>query len=135
MGEIVLGVFGLYLIFQVVMGYRRGLMKSMLNLASWILTFAIAYEGASYFKDIIISEEVAISKPNAEIFHHALDKIGYHDKNKVLMVGDSLTSDIQGGINAGIDTCWYNPNEYINNTNIKPTYEIKSLFQLRELLK
>ena len=54
MGEIVLGVFGLYLIFQVVMGYRRGLMKSMLNLASWILTFAIAYEGASYFKDIII---------------------------------------------------------------------------------
>ena len=59
----------------------------------------------------------------------------YHDKKKVLMVGDSLTSDIQGGINAGIDTCWYNPNEYINNTNIKPTYEIKSLFQLRELLK
>ena len=78
---------------------------------------------------------VAISKPNAEIFHHALDKINYHDKKKVLMVGDSLTSDIQGGINAGIDTCWYNPNEYINNTNIKPTYEIKSLFQLRELLK
>ena len=54
MGEIVLGVFGLYLIFQVVMGYRRGLMKSMLNLASWILTFAIAYEGAAYFKDIVI---------------------------------------------------------------------------------
>lgn len=51
------------------------------------------------------------------------------------MVGDNLTSDIQGGINAGIDTCWYNPNEYINNTNIKPTYEIKSLFQLGELLK
>ena len=43
-------------------------------------------------------------------------------KYEVLMVGDSLTSDIQGGINAGIDTCWYNPNEYINNTNIKPTY-------------
>ena len=71
----------------------------------------------------------------SKIAKYALDKIGYHDKNKVLMVGDSLTSDIQGGINAGIDTCWYNPNEYINNTNIKPTYEIKSLFQLRELLK
>lgn len=89
---------------------------------------------AKYFKDIIISEEIAISKPNAEIFHHALEKINCHDKNKVLMVGDSLTSDIQGGINAGIDTCWYNPNECINNTKIKPTYEIKSLFQLRELL-
>lgn len=54
MGEIVLGVFGLYLIFQMFMGYRKGLIKSMLNLASWILTFAIAYEGASYFKDIVI---------------------------------------------------------------------------------
>lgn len=54
MGEIVLGVFGLYLIFQTVMGYRRGFLKSMLNLASWILTFAIAYEGAGYFKDIVI---------------------------------------------------------------------------------
>lgn len=54
MGEIVLGVFGLYLIFQTVMGYRRGFLRSMLNLASWILTFAIAYEGASYFKDIVI---------------------------------------------------------------------------------
>lgn len=54
MGEIVLGVFGLYLIFQTVMGYRRGFLKSMLNLASWILTFAIAYEGAAYFKDIVI---------------------------------------------------------------------------------
>ena len=54
MGDIVLGVFGLYLIFQMIMGYRRGLLRSMLNLASWILTFAIAYEGASYFKDIVI---------------------------------------------------------------------------------
>lgn len=54
MGEIVLGVFGLYLIFQIFMGYRRGFLRSMLNLASWILTFAIAYEGAAYFKDIVI---------------------------------------------------------------------------------
>ena len=61
MGEIVLGIFGLYLIFQVVIGYRRGLMRSMLNLASWILTFAIAYEGASYFKDIVI-QNVFINK-------------------------------------------------------------------------
>ena len=54
MGEIVLGVFGLYLIFQMIMGYRRGLLRSMLNLASWILTFAVAYEGAAYLKDIVI---------------------------------------------------------------------------------
>lgn len=54
MGEIIVAVFGIYLIFQMVMGYRRGLIKSMLNLASWILTFAIAYQGAGYFKDIVI---------------------------------------------------------------------------------
>ena len=54
MGEVIVAVFGIYLIFQVVIGYRRGLIKSMLNLASWILTFAIAYQGAGYFKDIVI---------------------------------------------------------------------------------
>lgn len=54
MGEIVVAVFGIYLIFQMIIGYRRGLIKSMLNLASWILTFAIAYQGAGYFKDIVI---------------------------------------------------------------------------------
>lgn len=54
MGEIIVAVFCIYLIFQMFIGYRRGLIKSMLNLASWILTFAIAYEGASYFKDIVI---------------------------------------------------------------------------------
>lgn len=54
MGEIIIAFFGIYLIFQMVIGYRRGLIKSMLNLASWILTFAIAYQGAGYFKDIVI---------------------------------------------------------------------------------
>lgn len=54
MGEIVTGIFAIYLIFQMIMGYRRGLIRSMLNLASWILTFAIAYAGASYLKEIII---------------------------------------------------------------------------------
>lgn len=54
MGEIIVAVFGLYLIFQMFMGYRKGLIRSMLNLASWILTFAIAYEGTPYFKELII---------------------------------------------------------------------------------
>ena len=54
MGEITVAVFGIYLILQMIIGYRRGLIKSMLNLASWILTFAIAYKGAAYFKEIVI---------------------------------------------------------------------------------
>lgn len=50
------------------------------------------------------------------------------------MVGDSLTSDIQGGINFGIDTCWYNPNKLENNSNISPKYEISTFEELNHLL-
>lgn len=84
-----------------------------------------------YFKAIIVSEEVQVSKPNPEIFEFALDNT---DKSQVLVVGDSLTSDIQGGINLGVDTCWYNPNKIVNKTEIKPTYEISNLFQLKDIL-
>lgn len=89
---------------------------------------------SKYFDDIVISEEILISKPNPKIFEHALKNINHTDKSKVLMVGDSLTSDIQGGINFGIDTCWYNPNKIINKTSIKPTYEISNFNELKALL-
>lgn len=90
---------------------------------------------AQYFEDIVISEEVEVSKPDPRIFEHALNNIKHTDKNKVLMVGDSLTSDIQGGINFGIDTCWYNPNKIENKTGIRPTYEISNLMELRVILE
>lgn len=89
---------------------------------------------AKYFDDIVISEEISISKPDSKIFEHALNNINYFEKSKVLMVGDSLTSDIQGGINFGIDTCWYNPNKTINNKDVKPTYEISCFNDLKDLL-
>ncbi|EHR1327170.1 YjjG family noncanonical pyrimidine nucleotidase [Clostridium perfringens] len=89
---------------------------------------------AKYFDPIVISEEILISKPDPKIFEHTLKHINFSDKSKVLMVGDSLTSDIQGGINFGIDTCWYNPNKIKNETSIKPTYEISSFDELKSLL-
>jgi 2-haloacid dehalogenase len=89
---------------------------------------------SKYFDDIVISEEILISKPNPKIFEHVLKNINYTDKSKVLVVGDSLTSDIQGGINFGVDTCWYNPNKIINETSIKPTYEISNFNALKSLL-
>lgn len=89
---------------------------------------------AKYFKDIVISEEIGVSKPNPAIFEHTLKNINYTDKSKILMIGDSLTSDIQGGINFEIDTCWYNPNNLVNETGIKPTYEISNLNDLPDLL-
>ncbi len=90
---------------------------------------------AEYFEDIVISEEVEVSKPDPKIFELALGNIKYTDKSKVLMVGDSLTSDIQGGINFGIDTCWYNSDKAVNRTMIKPTYEISDLMELKDILK
>ncbi|CAH0437686.1 Conserved hypothetical protein [Clostridium neonatale] len=68
------------------------------------------------------------------IFEHTLKNINFFDKNKVLIIGDSLSSDIQGGINSDIDTCWYNPNKIINETSIKPTYEISNFDELKSLL-
>jgi putative hydrolase of the HAD superfamily len=89
---------------------------------------------AKYFIDVVISEEIKVAKPAPEIFEHAVKDIKNMDKRKILVVGDSLSSDIQGGINFGVDTCWYNPNRIINNTNIKPTYEISSLMELKNIL-
>ena len=90
---------------------------------------------AKYLEDIVVSEEVNISKPDPKIFEHALNNIKHTDKSKVLIIGDSLTSDIQGGINLGVDTCWFNPNKILNKTEIKPTYEISSLMELKEILE
>lgn len=89
---------------------------------------------AKYFDAIVISEEILIAKPDPKIFEHTLKHMNFYDKSKVLMVGDSLTSDIQGGINFGIDTCWYNPNKIENKTSITPTYEISSFEELKSLL-
>ena len=90
---------------------------------------------AKYFEDIVVSEEVNVSKPDPKIFELSLNNINYMDKSKVLMVGDSLTSDIKGGINFDIDTCWFNPNKIINKTEIKPTYEISSLMDLKDIVE
>ncbi|WP_066889450.1 YjjG family noncanonical pyrimidine nucleotidase [Clostridium nigeriense] len=89
---------------------------------------------AKYFETIVISEEVKASKPNPEIFEIALSNLNYSDKSKILMIGDSLSSDIKGGINFGIDTCWTNFKNLENSTTLKPTYEISTLMDLLKIL-
>jgi 2-haloacid dehalogenase len=91
-------------------------------------------EIANFFDNITISEEVHVSKPDPKIFEISLENMNYTDKRRILMVGDSLTSDIQGGINFGIDTCWYNPEQLVNKTKLVPTYEISSLSKLNNVL-
>ncbi|OCL26667.1 noncanonical pyrimidine nucleotidase, YjjG family [Orenia metallireducens] len=87
-----------------------------------------------YFDHLIISEEIGVAKPNPKIFEHTFKEIGHQDKSNVLIVGDSLSSDIQGGINFGIDTCWFNPHNQENLTDLKPTYEISELNELKIVL-
>jgi len=79
---------------------------------------------AQSFEAIITSEEAGSQKPQADIFNYAFDKLQISDKSRVLMIGDSLTSDIQGGNHYGIDTCWFNPQVKNNETATQPTYEI-----------
>ena len=62
-----------------------------------------------YFSDVIISEEVGSAKPDEGIFNVAFEKMSHPPKADVLIIGDSLTSDIRGGNRFGIDTCWFNP--------------------------
>lgn len=87
-----------------------------------------------YFEDIIISDEIKIAKPDAKIFKHTLQKLNFTDKSKVLMIGDSLTSDMRGGINAGIDTCWLNVEERDKPNDMNITYIINNILELKNIL-
>lgn len=87
-------------------------------------------ETERFFDLVIVSENVGAAKPAPQIFEAAFAEMGKVDKSRILMVGDTLSSDIQGGINVGIDTCWFNPAGIINDTGIQPTYEIRSILEL-----
>ena len=88
----------------------------------------------NYIEDVFVSEKLDSEKPNRKIFDAALRSLGVENREHVLMVGDSLSSDIQGGINAGLDTCWFNPNHAENPGKVCPTYEISNLEELYPLV-
>jgi 2-haloacid dehalogenase len=79
---------------------------------------------------IVISDEIGVAKPDAAFFDVTFCRIGNPAKHDVLVVGDSLTSDIQGGINYGIDTCWFNPLRLPRPAGRAATYEITALPEL-----
>lgn len=76
---------------------------------------------------IFLSEQLGFEKPAREFFDCVFEKLGPVDRDKILIVGDSLTSDILGGNHAGIRTCWYNPKGLKNDTSAKVDYEIQNL--------
>jgi len=82
-----------------------------------------------FFDAIVISGEVGKAKPGTEIFDITFEQLGRPDKATALMIGDNLGSDILGGVNYGIDTCWYNP-DLRNSNGLDITHEIASLSAL-----
>ncbi|MFG6358944.1 MAG: YjjG family noncanonical pyrimidine nucleotidase [Acetatifactor sp.] len=83
---------------------------------------------------VFISEVIGCAKPGKDFFDYCLGQIGEKDKSRILIVGDSMTSDILGGIRAGIRTCWYNPGERSHGFAYSADYEISVLPQIYEVL-
>lgn len=82
---------------------------------------------ADVFEVVSISGEMGTSKPGRAIFDATLDALGIDDRSSVVMIGDSLSSDIQGGINAGVDTIWFNPFDDVRADGVAPTHTISEL--------
>ncbi len=87
-----------------------------------------------YFEFVVTSEEVGKAKPHPDIFNKAFEYIGDIDRKQILMVGDNPSSDICGGNNVGVDTCWLNVDSKPVNITIKPNYQVSSLLELKKLL-
>lgn len=85
-------------------------------------------------EDIFISGVIGYEKPRREYFEYCLDQIEEKDLSKILIVGDSLTSDIAGGIHAGIKTCWYNPRKKTAGAEYRIDFEIHNLSEIFDIL-
>ena len=88
-----------------------------------------------FFEKVFVSQEIGHNKPSLAYFEGCFAQIPDFDPAKAMIVGDSLSSDIQGGINAGIKTCWVNPAHAAPKSSITPDYEIEALHQLPALLE
>ncbi|MBS3741022.1 MAG: YjjG family noncanonical pyrimidine nucleotidase [Candidatus Cloacimonetes bacterium] len=88
-----------------------------------------------YFSDLFISEEIGYAKPHPKIFEHIFQKFFSAEKDKTLIVGDNLESDIKGGNDFGIKTCWFNPNSVENVSTIVPDYEITQLREIAHIIE
>lgn len=83
---------------------------------------------------VFLSEEIGVEKPDILFFKKVFEEIHPEDKSQVMIVGDSLTSDIQGGNNAGIITCWYNPEQKPYQGDLRIDHEIRDLHEVYDLI-
>ena len=87
-----------------------------------------------YISDAFISEEAGASKPSAEYFDYVFSRIPDAAREDCLLVGDSVSSDIQGANNYGLACCWYNPNGLAAPVGLRIDYEIQDLRQLLSIV-
>lgn len=87
-----------------------------------------------YFPQVFVSETTGYQKPAVGYFNYVFNRIDNFDPKKALIIGDSLTSDIQGGNNVDVDTVWYNPGNTKNKTSVKATYEIDDLLAINRII-
>ncbi len=88
-----------------------------------------------YFAGIFISEQIGFNKPDARFFEYCFKHMPDFKKEETVIIGDSLSSDIQGGINSGIRTVWFNPSGKTAPAETMPNYQISRLCELNELVK
>lgn len=100
-----------------------------------IQTGRLAHSDISpYFNRIFISEQLHTQKPEAVFYEKIAELIPDFDLSQTLMIGDSLTADIAGANNAGMDSLWYNPQQLTNSSSARPTYTATSYEEIRSLL-
>ena len=95
------------------------------------------FEGSplrKFFKDLFISEELGFEKPRREYFDAVAAAVPDYKSKNALVIGDSLSSDMQGGANAGLDICWYNPGAKPAPDHLKITYTVKNLGEVIPLV-
>ena len=114
------------------LGYKLYIITNGPKKAAYMKQNAIS---DNFFIDLIASEEVGYMKPHQEFYDAMYEKFNITDKSKMLIIGDELDKDILGGNNQEIDTVWFNRFYKSNETDIKPTYEINEILELKKILK
>ena len=89
---------------------------------------------ADYIEDVFVSEKIGFEKPTKEYFDKCFEIMGNPPKNEVIIIGDSLSADIEGGIHYGIKTCWFNPNKQKPPLSYKIDYIVDDLKQIENYL-
>ncbi len=87
-----------------------------------------------YFSGYMISEEIGFAKPSREFFTKGFSRLHEIHPEEAVIVGDSLTSDMKGGIDFGMHTIWFNPDQKVNRTTIQPEYTIRQLSEIKSIL-